>query len=162
MDFKISKNISRMAAIQVMYEKNILNIDADSALNSFADYMDNDKDYHRDKSIYSKMHSRFFKKLISHFSENVDFNTIYNNCLSNSKMIEDSEILNSIIRVAILEMLYERTAVPVIINEYVEISKNFTSDKEVKLINAVLDKIFKYLKEQCKTQSNHNINQVIQ
>ena len=162
MDFRIAKNISRIAAIQLMYEKNILNINTDSALNSFYDYIDNYKDYGSDESIYSKMHSRFFKKLTSHFYENVDFNNIYNSCLSNSKMIEDSEILNSIIRVATLEMIYEKTALPVIINEYVEISKDFTSDKEVKLINAILDKISKYIKKPCKSQSQTNTPQVIQ
>lgn len=162
MDFRIAKNFSRIAAIQLMYEKNILNINTDLALNSFYDYMNNDKDYRNDKSIYSKMHSRFFKKLISHFYENIDFNSIYNNCLSNSKMIEDSEILNSIVRVAILEMIYEKTSFPVIINEYVEISKDFTNDNEVKVINAILDKISKYLKKSCITQSEENTTQVIQ
>ena len=98
------------------------------------------------------MHSRFFKKLVSHFQEAVDFNDIYSKCILNSKMIEDSEVLNSIIKVATLEMMYEKTYLPIVINEYVEISKNFTSDNDVKLINAILDKISKYIEKQCQRQ----------
>ena len=45
MDFRIAKNISRIAAIQLMYEKDILNITTDSALLSFTDYMNTDKTY---------------------------------------------------------------------------------------------------------------------
>ena len=143
MDFRIAKNISRIAAIQLMYEKNILNINIDSALNSFNDYMNNDKNKRNKESIYNKMHFRFFKKLISYFYEDIDFNSIFNLSISNSKMIEYSEMLNSIIRVATLEMIYEKTDLPIIISEYVEISKDFTNEKEVKLINAILDKISK-------------------
>ena len=140
MDFKVAKNISRIAAIQLMYEKSIRNINTTSALGSFNDYMHNNNE-----SIYNKMHSRFFTKLISYFKEDVNFTDIYNKCISNSKMIEDSEVLNSIIKVATLEMMYEKTYLPIIINEYVEISKDFTSDNDVKLINAILDKISKYI-----------------
>ncbi|MBR1944596.1 MAG: hypothetical protein IJ848_03980 [Alphaproteobacteria bacterium] len=149
MDFKVAKNISRLAAIQLMYEKDILNINTDSALLSFKDYMDNDKSRRSDESIYNNMHSRFFKKLTSHFHKEIDFNSIYNECISNSKMIINSEMLNSIIKVAILEMMYEKTDLPIVINEYVEISKDFTSDREVKLINAILDKISKHITRQC-------------
>ncbi|MBQ9441280.1 MAG: hypothetical protein IJU54_02670 [Alphaproteobacteria bacterium] len=147
MDFKIAKNISRMAAIQLMYEKSIRNINTTSALGSFNDYIHNNNEF-----IYNKMHSRFFKKLVSHFQEAVDFNDIYSKCILNSKMIEDSEVLNSIIKVATLEMMYEKTYLPIVINEYVEISKNFTSDNDVKLINAILDKISKYIEKQCQRQ----------
>ncbi len=149
MNFRVAKNISRLAAIQLMYEKDILNINTDSALLSFKDYIDNDKTHRSEESIYNNMHSRFFKKLTSHFYEDVDFNNIYNKCLSNSKMIEDSEILNSIVKVAILEMMYEKTDLPIVINEYVEISKDLASDKEVKLINAILDKVSKHIVKQC-------------
>ena len=152
MDFKVAKNISRIAAIQLMYEKSILNINTNSALDCFKDYMNSN-----DKMIYNKMHSRFFKKLVSHFREKVDFNDIYNNCISNSKMIADSELLNSIIKVATIEMLYEKTALPILINEYVEISKDFTSDNEVKVINAILDKISKYVKNNVRNKGASNI-----
>ena len=149
MNFRVAKNISRLAAIQLMYEKDILNVNTDSALLSFKDYVDNDKVNRSKESIYNNMHLRFFKKLISHFYKDVDFNDIYTKCISNSKMIADSEMLNSIVKVAILEMMYEKTDFPVVINEYVEISKDFTSDKEVKLINAILDKVSKYIVKQC-------------
>ena len=145
-DFKVAKNISRLAAVQLMYTKNILNTNITFAYDYFKNYME-------EESLYNNMHHRFFKKLISYFLNDVKFSEIYSQYLSNSKMLENSDIFNSIVKVAILEMIYERTAMPVIINEYVEISKNFLSDKDVKLINAILDKISKHIEKQCLNQN---------
>ena len=47
----------------------------------------------------------------------------------------------AILRMATYEMLYSQTPKAVIINEAVELSKKYSDDKVIKLINAVLDKI---------------------
>ena len=47
----------------------------------------------------------------------------------------------AILRLGIYEMLYYDTPKVVVINEAVELSKKYSDDKIVKLINAVLDKI---------------------
>ncbi len=47
----------------------------------------------------------------------------------------------AILRLATYEMLYYDTPKVVVINEAVELSKKYSDDKVVKLINAVLDKI---------------------
>lgn len=44
---------------------------------------------------------------------------------------------------AVYELLYEKTPQNVLINEYIELSKDFLNDKEIKFINGILDKILK-------------------
>jgi len=46
-----------------------------------------------------------------------------------------------ILRMAIFEMVYDRTPPAVIINEAIELTKKFCAEKSPSLINAVLDKI---------------------
>ena len=91
-DFKVAKNISRLAAVQLMYSKNILNTNITFAYDYFKNYME-------EESLYNNMHHRFFKKLISYFLNDVKFSEIYSQYLSNSKMLENSDIFNSIVKV---------------------------------------------------------------
>ena len=48
----------------------------------------------------------------------------------------------AIIRIALYELLYTDTPKKVIINEAIEISKDYSDDKVVKMINGVLDKVY--------------------
>ena len=48
----------------------------------------------------------------------------------------------AILRIGIFELLYTDTPEIVVINEAVELAKTYSDDKVVKLINAVLDKIY--------------------
>lgn len=123
-----------MAAIQAMYAQSIVE-------NGDINY------YLKENTMYKKMNKSFFKRLLTYFSKNVDFNTIYQTSLTSSQTIASYEILNAIIKVAILELTFEETSLSIIINEYVEISKQFLPASEVKLLNAVLDKISKKLRD---------------
>ena len=134
LEFKKAKSISRLAAVQLMYEKDLLNTTTDDAVKCFKYYISQEE-------LYNEMHKRFFKKLVSHFSDNIE--SIYESNLSNTAGIKDSNIINSLVKVAIIEMLHTNVAKPVIINEYIELAKDFMNQNEVKMINAVLDKIAK-------------------
>lgn len=50
----------------------------------------------------------------------------------------------AILRMGIYELLYTNTPHIVSINEAVELAKNYSDDDVVKMINAVLDKIYKH------------------
>lgn len=53
-------------------------------------------------------------------------------------------IVKAILRCALYELKYQPLIPhPVVINEYVEVTKMFTDEKDVKFINAILDKISK-------------------
>ena len=49
----------------------------------------------------------------------------------------------SIIRMAIYELLYTKTPEIVVINEAIELAKNFSDDDVKNMINGILDKIYK-------------------
>ena len=48
----------------------------------------------------------------------------------------------AIIRIALYELLYTDTPSKVIINEAIELSKNYSDEKVVKMINGMLDKVY--------------------
>jgi transcription antitermination factor NusB len=52
-------------------------------------------------------------------------------------------VLHCILRLAIYELLFESTPHPVVINEYIEISKDFFNEDEQAFVNGVLDAISK-------------------
>jgi transcription termination factor NusB len=56
-------------------------------------------------------------------------------------------------KVAVIEMLFEKTDIPVIINEYVEITKEFVGNNVAGFVNALLDKISSQIKRKCKTET---------
>ncbi len=49
----------------------------------------------------------------------------------------------SILRMAIYELIYTNTPAVVVINEAIELAKKYSDDKIYKMINSVLDKIYK-------------------
>mgnify|MGYP001668297599 CR=1 FL=1 len=74
------------------------------------------------------------------------------NEIVNKYMVEGWSLLRlskvdaAILKVGAYELLYLDTPYKVVINEMVEISKDYSDPKVIKLINAVLDKISKEVK----------------
>ena len=142
-DFRVARNISRLAAVQLMYEKDLLNTTTDLASSSFSSYM-------KQEAIYNGMHSRFYKKLVSHFSDNIDFNGLCAKHIANTAPLQQSKIIESIVKVAIIETANTKTPLPIIINEYIEIAKDFATLNEARMLNAMLDRILKNIERpQC-------------
>ncbi|MDD6272062.1 MAG: transcription antitermination factor NusB [bacterium] len=71
--------------------------------------------------------------------ENID--NIISKYLENWDLDRLGKTDKAILRLATYEMLYYDTPNVVVINEAVELSKKYSDDKVVKLINAVLDKV---------------------
>ena len=58
-------------------------------------------------------------------------------------------VLKSILRVATWELLYAKdTPTPVILNEYLDVTRAFYDDKEVGFVNGVLDKLARHIRPQ--------------
>lgn len=70
-------------------------------------------------------------ELIKKFSKNWQFHRI-------------SIVDKSILRLAIMEMLFSETPAQVVINEAIEISKKFSGEKSGTFINGVLDTVMHY------------------
>ena len=141
------KRISRMAAVQFMYQSEITGQNSAEAVHDFINaYISNEEDY-------SGINLNFFKRLVSDFQEEVDFNSIINESLDDGKSLSNASTVGKcIIKVAIIEMIFEKTDVPVIINEYVEIAKEFLDKNAIKFINALLDKVSKQVERKCQKE----------
>jgi N utilization substance protein B len=140
----IGKSLARYAAVQFIYQIDVLGDSSQLSLDRFVEL------YIKPEEQFKSLNLRFFYKLVTHFFDQVDFGEIIQENLGDGKSIENAPLINiSIIKVAISEMIFEKTAVPVIINEYIEIAKKFSDTKSVKFINALLDKISKKIERKC-------------
>ena len=137
-----------MAAVQVMYQKDMTDTDLDKIISNFIIH------YINEEESYDDINLSFFKKLTSRFSDDIDFEGMINQNLQSDKtMGQTAYIAKSIIKVAVIEMMFENTDLPIIMNEYIEISKCFVDEKSVKFINAILDKISKQVVRTCQAKT---------
>ena len=141
---KISKHTSRIAAVQVMYQKDVADIDFEKTSANFLNNFINKEDDYKDINL------SFYKRLLKHFPESDDFEETINKNIQNERSVVSSNvIIKSIIKVAMIEMIFEKTDMPIIINEFIEISRYFLDEKGVKFMNAVLDAISKQVERKC-------------
>lgn len=140
-----AKRVARVATVQFMYEMQMTGkvVASEEDINRFLEVY-----------INEKINLKFFRKLVSDIQEATDLDQIIMSALENDKAISNSPPVEiCIIKVALAEMIFENTDIPVIINEYVDISKDFLDQKSSKFINALLDKISKTVRRPCQSEA---------
>jgi N utilization substance protein B len=136
------RNIARLAAVQVMYQIDMTGSDPDRIVSNFENY------YMTENDQYNEIDEEFFKYLTDKFKENINIGDIVrSNLKENGKIERIPSIALSIIKVGIIETIFEKSEIRVIINEYVEIAKNFVDRNGVRFVNAILDKVAKQVRE---------------
>lgn len=137
------KRMSRLAAIQFAYQFEVNSGDFAQAVKNFMVFMQNNEEY---KNVsYS-----FFKRLVRNLANISVLNAEIEKSLTSRRGVANLSLMElCILRIAVIEMIYERTDIPVIINEYVEISKEFLDKKNVRFINAFLDTLAKNVTRRC-------------
>ena len=140
----ISKTRARFVAVQFMYK---IYMTGDTAFST------SDVDEFVNTYATKETNVNFFKRLVNNFTKDVNLDKIIEDSLGNNSLISNAQPVEiCIINTALLEMIFEKTDIPVIINEYVEIAKDFVDEKSVKFINAILDKIARKVERKCLTQ----------
>jgi N utilization substance protein B len=100
---------------------------------------------------FAEMSVPLFRRLVTNFAESLDAAEVIRSSLAEGKDISNAPAINiSLMKAAIFEMAFERTDIPVIINEYIEIAKDFTDPKSVRFINAILDKVSKHIERKAQ------------
>lgn len=100
------------------------------------------------------VNTKFFKRLVDNFQKDTNLDEIIEDALEDDKTVSNSPPVEiCIIKTALTEMIFEKTDIPVVINEYVEIAKDFLDEKVAKFINALLDKISKKVERKCLEQA---------
>ena len=136
---KSSKRTSRIAAVQTAYQYHITKDDRNTIVENFIKYYIDSDDLYKDIDLF------FFKKLTSHLEDDGINEILTGNLNIEYSPVLSNMIIRNIVQVAAIEIRFEKTDIPIIINEFLEISKEFVDQKSVKFINAMLDKVSKQI-----------------
>ncbi len=136
------KRKSRELIIQTLYsllyvevDDYLQNLDLLNKFKEVLDYICDENDIDIESNIYN--HASFsLKKIIPLYDELQSTVSKYLGTRSTDSL---GQIDLIILKLAIYEMVYEKTPPAVMINESIELSKKFCSEKSPALINAVLD-----------------------
>jgi N utilization substance protein B len=127
---------ARQFAVQAVYQWQLTKASAGQIIDQFTDDQD-----------LSKTDVTYFKELLTGVINRVDS---LDEKLSPylSRKIDDVDMVDiAVLRIAMFELTY-RTDVPhkVVLNEAIELAKDFATDESYKFVNGVLDKALRSLK----------------
>lgn len=137
---KANRAITREKAMTVLYQillynKNNINYIMEEVINEIIESIDLE-----DKK---KIDLEFLSNLINGVLNNLDdIDSSISKYLENWSIDRLGLTDQAIIRIGTYELLYTDTPDLVCINEAIELSKKYSDDKVVKMINGVLDKIY--------------------
>jgi N utilization substance protein B len=146
---------ARLVAVQALYEVEITEAKCDSVLLDFKEkrwlkpsVYQNEGGNLVDLATPDK---KKFNKIINGVSKNIhDIDKMLSGALKKEREIQNLDIvLRSILRAGIFELFFQRDVpVRVIIDEYVELTRAFYSEKEPYFVNGVMDNIAKLVRVQ--------------
>ena len=146
MDNKI-KSKTRLTNIQLIFQHISTNDDIDGIRENFDKYYKNSsiENFSNKKKIKFEFNTNFLIKLNNYYKEYVNLNDYLlkiNSFINFDRKFEKWNLINqSIILAAISELINtEESKLKIVLNDYLNISKDFISLNEVKIINAILDK----------------------
>ena len=141
------KSQTRLAFVQYIFQNEFLNTDSSENINDFQKhfYDTNIAIIDEKKEFKLKFNKNFLNSLFSSFQNNIDKKIIIEDLNKfidiNRKFEKWDNILKSIIFAIIAELLItEKNKFKIVFNDYLNISKSLVSQKETKLINAIIQK----------------------
>ena len=141
------KSQTRLAFVQYIFQNEFLNTVSSESIDDFQKhfYDTNIAIIDEKREIKLKFNKNFLKRLFLSLKKNIDKkNIIYdlNSLININRKFENwDNILKSIIFAIIAELLItEKNKFKIVFNDYLNISKSLVSQKETKLINAIVQK----------------------
>ena len=142
-----TKSQTRLAFVQYIFQNEFLNLDSSESIEDFQKHFyDTNIAIIDDKKEFKlKFNKNFLNKLFSSLKNNIDKKKIIEDLNSfiniNRKFEKWDNVLKSIIFAIIAELLItEKNKFKIVFNDYLNISKSLVSQKETKLINAIIQK----------------------
>lgn len=140
---KSARHSARIAIVQALYQYEQNQQNTTSIAREFINFR---FDQHDDDVNYFSPDQSYFQKLIEAIPlkiEDVD-TEIQKYLQDNWKMERLSAIIRPLLRSACYELMFEPLVpTPVVLNEYIEVARNFLDEREVKFVNGILDNIAK-------------------
>ena len=141
------KSQTRLAFVQYIFQNEFLNADYLESIDDFQEhfYDTNIAIIDEKKETKLKFNKNYLNRLFSSFKNNIDKKNITDDLNGfidiNRKFEKWDNVLKSIIFAIIAELLItEKNKVKIVFNDYLNISKSLVSQKETKLINAIIQK----------------------
>ena len=141
------KSQTRLAFVQYIFQNEFLNTDSLESIDDFQKhfYDTNIAIIDEKKEIKLKFNKNFLNRLFSSLKNNINKKNItedLNGIIDINRRFEKwDNILKSIIFAIIAELLItEKNKFKIVFNDYLNISKSLVSQKETKLINAIIQK----------------------
>ena len=141
------KSQTRLAFVQFIFQNEFLNADYLESIDDFQEhfYDTNIAIIDEKKETKLKFNKNFLNRLFSSLKDNIDKKNIIedlNGFIDINRRFEKwDNILKSIIFAIIAELLItEKNKLKIVFNDYLNISKSLVSQKETKLINAIIQK----------------------
>lgn len=138
----MARRKGRILAFQALYSWNVGGVDTDTLLKF--DWVDSEKLEEMDSDIVM-----FARLLITGTIEHVDeIDAVIKNHLVNWDFERLNKVDLAILRISVYPLLFQKDIHPsIVIDEAIDISKEFGADDSYKFVNAVLDNIRKDLPE---------------
>lgn len=139
---KAKRTAARLAAVQVLYQMRLNNQEAKSAVK---EYINHRSGFNIDGDVLVPADEELLHDIVMGVAERwSDVDDIVSAALAAGKKGEVETLLESILRAGAYELLaHGSTDTGIIINDYMNVTNGFYDGSEVKLVNAVLDKIAK-------------------
>ena len=141
------KSQTRLAFVQYIFQNEFISTDSLESIEDFQKhfYDTNIAIIDEKKEFKLKFNKNFLNKLFSSLKKNIDKKNITEDLNGfidiNRKFEKWDNVLKSIIFAIIAELLItEKNKLKIVINDYLNISKSLVSQKETKLINAIIQK----------------------
>ena len=142
-----TKSQTRLAFVQYIFLNEFLNTDSSESIEDFQKhfYDTNIAIIDEKKEFKLKFNKNFLNKLFSSLKNNIDKQNItedLNDYIDINRRFEKwDNILKSLIFAIITELkITDKNKFKIVLNDYLNISKSLVSQKETKLINAIIQK----------------------
>ena len=142
------RGVARLAAVQALYQMDVAGV---GLLEIAAEYEAFRLGKEVDGATYREADAQWFRAILSGVVENQKtIDPVIRQALTEDWPLSRLDsTLRAILRAGAYELLERADVpVPVIVSEYVDIAKAFYEDEEPKLVNAVLDRIARRLRNE--------------
>ena len=134
-----ARHKSRQRALQVLYQWDMTKQPVEKAISSFYDTL-----YSEEESSADGEHDEFMEELAkgaSQMADDIDHRIAAKS--ENWKLERMPTVDRNILRLAIYEMSRQETPAAVVIDEALELARQFSGEESVSFINGVLDAVHK-------------------
>jgi len=142
---KAQKIAARLAGVQILYQIKLNDQDVKSALNDFITHRIG---FDLDGDVFVPADKDLLKEIVNGCSERSDdIDNIFLTALKEGKRTSVEILLEAIIKLGIYELIANsKIDAAIIINDYMSITNGFYEGSETKIVNAILDKVAKQVR----------------